>query len=56
MNIKIIVEHVLPPIPIRAFDWRAYRDGTEESGPFVWGSTRETAIEDLRFQLEEDEQ
>jgi hypothetical protein len=29
------------------FDWCAYRDGTEESGPIGWGAREIEAIADL---------
>jgi hypothetical protein len=44
----IITEHVFPPIPMRQFDWCAYRDGYEPpdsdgvgGGIVGWGRTRE---------------
>jgi hypothetical protein len=43
----IVVEFVYPPIPIRSFDWLAYEDGREESGPFGTGPSREAAVADL---------
>lgn len=45
--LKIRVEHVLPPIPIRSFDWCAYVDGEEERGNYGYGRTKEAAINDL---------
>jgi len=44
---------ILPPIPCRQFDWCAWRDGTEESGPYGWGSSSVEAITDL-IEREED--
>ena len=44
---KIITCHVFPPIPMRYFDWCAYRDGQEE-GRVGWGSYELAAIEDLQ--------
>ncbi len=51
---KIITEYVYPPIPVRQFDWAAYRDGYEpDSGsPVGWGATEAEAIAELR-ELEE---
>ncbi len=49
---KIITEHVYPPIPIRSFDWAAYRDGDEE-GPVGRGATEEEAIAELMEMLSE---
>lgn len=51
---KIVTENVYPPIPIRRFDWCAYYDGDEESGPRGWGETEQKAIADLRINNEED--
>jgi hypothetical protein len=42
-----------PAIPIRNYDWTAYRDGQEEAGPYGYGATRQEALTDL-FNLEED--
>ena len=44
---RIITHHEYPPIPIRSFDWCAYRDGREEEGNYGWGPTKEAAIADL---------
>ena len=54
-NEKIITHHIYPPIPIRTFDWQAYRDGDEETGPFGYGAFEHEAVEDLRQQLREQE-
>jgi len=51
----IKTEFVYPPIPIRQFDWRAYLDGGEESGPYGYGVTEEAAVADLREQIAERE-
>jgi hypothetical protein len=45
---KMIVHQILPPIPIRDFDWCAFWDGEEEGGHYGYGKTREEAIEDLK--------
>ena len=47
----IVTEHAYPPIPIRQFDWRAWIDGMEDTGPTGWASTEIGAIEDLKEQL-----
>lgn len=39
--------HVFPPIPTRAFDWCAWWDGEEETGPFGTGETEIAAVRDL---------
>lgn len=50
---KIITEFVYPPIPIRNFDWVAYRDGDEDGGPQGHGATEEEAIAELMELLDE---
>jgi hypothetical protein len=54
-NRKIVTEFINPPIPVRIFDWHAWEDGEEESGPIGYGSTEQAAIDDLKRQLEENE-
>lgn len=50
---KIITTHVCPPIPIREYDWCAYRDGDDERPElYGWGSTEQAALENLRRTLE----
>jgi hypothetical protein len=48
----ISTEYIHPPIPIRSHDWRAWEDGTVETGPFGYGTTDQEAIDDLREQIE----
>jgi len=50
---KIVTVNVCPPIPLRDFDWGAYRDGTEEDGIRGWGRTESEAVADL-LDIEED--
>jgi len=50
---KIITDFVYPPIPIRNFDWIAYRDGDDEEGPHGYGATEEAAIAELMEMLDE---
>lgn len=52
---KIITRCVWPSIPVRSFDWEAYRDGTEdiESAPIGRGESEQEAIQDLLEQEEE---
>ncbi len=45
---KMIVHQILPPIPIRDFDWQAYWDGEEETCHCGYGRTKEEAVEDLK--------
>ena len=51
-NEPIVTHHIFPPIPIRDFDWCAYRD--PEVTPYGYGRTEEEAIADL-LELENDE-
>lgn len=44
---KIITQHINPPIPVRHLDWCAWIEG-EEEGFKGWGDTEQAAIEDLR--------
>ena len=44
---RIITSHIFPPIPIRRFDWCAYRDGQEEAGNYGYGRTEQEAIANL---------
>jgi len=44
----IVLSHVRPPIPMVQFDWAAWRDGNEESGPIGYGPTPQGAVQDLR--------
>ena len=57
---KIITSYVFPPIPLRQFDWCAYRDSYEPpdsdgvgGGLIGWGRTEQDAINDL-VQIEEE--
>ena len=49
---KIVTSHDYPPIPIRDFDWCAYREGDEEEGPRGYGRTEAEAVADLIEQVE----
>jgi hypothetical protein len=51
---KIVTSYWAKPIPIRQFDWEAFRDGCEEDGGYGYGPTEEAAIADL-IENEEDE-
>jgi len=42
---KIITQHICPPIPIRCYDWIAWYDGAEHFNGH--GETEEEAVEDL---------
>jgi hypothetical protein len=51
---KIITRHEYPPVPWRGWDWVAFREGDEETGPFYWGATQEDAIAELtEYEVEE---
>lgn len=41
---KVWIEFVFPPIPTRQFDFCAYLDGDEESGPHGYGSSLYIAL------------
>jgi hypothetical protein len=45
---KIITRNERPPIPILTYDWVAFREGNEETGPFFWGTTEADAIAELK--------
>lgn len=49
---KIVTNYVYPPIPDRRFDWVAYPDGAEESGPAGHGHTEAEAIAELKENLD----
>ena len=51
----IKTEFVYPPIPTRAYDWRAYRDGWDLGEPVGEGPTMQAAIDDLMIKEEEAE-
>lgn len=52
---KIITEHVLPPIPLRDYDWCATLDGWEPGDVVGSGRTEREAIDDLLDKIEEGE-
>lgn len=45
---KIITEHVYPPIPVRCFDWAATLDDYEPGDPVGRGTTEQEAIANLK--------
>jgi hypothetical protein len=45
---NIITRLVRPPIPLVRFDWVAFREGNEESGPHYWGATEADALAELK--------
>jgi hypothetical protein len=46
---KIVTEHIFPPIPLRTHDWMAYVEGDEE-GLTGRGPTEAEALRDLASQ------
>ena len=52
MDPLILVQFDPPPIPLRQFDWSAWREGMEEEGPYGYGASEEEARADLAEQLE----
>jgi len=44
---RIIVRYWPPPIPIRKYDYCAYRDGYEEIGQYGFGETEQEALDEL---------
>lgn len=48
---KIVTSYWAKPIPPREFDWCAYFDGAEESGPIGHGRTEAEAVADLMQQM-----
>jgi len=42
-----------PPIPIRSFDWAAFREDYDQADPIGRGATKKEAIADLIKQEEE---
>jgi len=44
---KIVTEKIIPPVPSRNFDWTAWIDGDEETGPWGYGDNEKDAIKDL---------
>lgn len=51
--VKITINFEYPPIPQRHLDWSAVQDGYEPGAPIGRGATKQEAIEDLLYQLEE---
>lgn len=51
---RIVTNHVFPPILVRSMDWSAIDDDTYDyDQPVGWGSTEHEAIADLMEKLEE---
>lgn len=52
----IHTEHIYPPIPLRHFDWMAWRGDYEPGVTTGYGATREQAVQELleRESMQED--
>lgn len=50
---KIITQCIKPPIPLRGYDWAAYREDYDEGDIIGYGSTEQEAIDDLKTQEDE---
>ena len=44
MSVKLIIEFIYPPIPLRHHDWICYVDGEEERQRYGYGTTAIGAI------------
>lgn len=47
---SIVVDFVYPAIPLRNWDWHAYRKGWEPGEPEGWGETKAEAVAELEAQ------
>jgi len=50
---KIKTSHDYPPIPIRNYDWSAFREDYDEGALIGYGKTEQEAIDDLLRQENE---
>ena len=50
---KIVTRYWAKPIPMRDFDWCAFVEGTEETGPTGYGESEQEAVDDLKELLDE---
>lgn len=48
---KIITVWIKPPVHSNKYDWQAYVEDHEETGPFGYGPTELEAVRDLAEQL-----
>jgi hypothetical protein len=48
---KVITTYVRPPVPTTQYDWCAYIEDQEETGPYGRGATEVEALKDLCVQL-----
>lgn len=55
MKSEILTNHINPPIPIRQYDWEAFREDYDEGGIIAYGRTEEEAIKNL-LEAEKEEQ
>ena len=49
---KILTRYAPPPIPTRDLDWDAVSEDYEPGDPIGYGPTEESAIADLKAQME----
>ena len=47
---KIIIDHLAPPIPVRSYDYVAYVED-EEDGNKGWGNTPANALLELAIEM-----
>lgn len=50
---RVRTSFIQPPIPMRAFDWVAWLEDKEESGPYGYGRTEHEAKNALAMEIEE---
>lgn len=44
--LKILTQHVTPPVPVRFFDWAAFSPDYEPGDPVGYGVTQQEAVEE----------
>lgn len=49
---RIITQNIQPPIFEDQFDWCAYYENDQETGPYGYGTTEQEAIDDLVMNYE----
>jgi hypothetical protein len=52
LKASVVTSYECPPIPTRAYDWMATRDGYDPGDPIGHGATEDQAIADLVEQEE----
>jgi hypothetical protein len=46
-DVDLVTSHIHPPIPLRDYDWCAFRQGYEPGDLIGYGETEEEAINDF---------